>query len=364
MYKNIIHAALGAAILALSVSALAADPGEKAYIALEGEGKIAVLDTQTRQVIKQIDLAESVDGMPVAFAPHNVQVAPNGKTVWVTANVHGHHEHEQTGHEDMAPVAADQLIVIDPVADVITRRMPIAARAHLSHVVVTADGRTAYVNAQQQQRIYKIDAAAYRVLGFTKVADQGPHGIRLAPDSSKAYVAMMQGKNLGIMDTASGGMRYVSLGGAAVQSGVTADGKMVFASLFDTKRVALYATETGQLDFVNLPSEAKGPLQLYATPDSRFVYVADQGYYLDQPVGEHVYKIDLATKQVLATIKTGKAPHGVVVAKNGRLVYVTNLLGDDISVIDTASDQEIARIPVGKEPNGISLWSAQSGGTP
>lgn len=364
MLNKIIHAALGVTILALSLSALAANHSEKAYIALEGEGKIAVFDTQTRQVIKQIDLAESLDGMMVAFAPHNVQVAPNGKTVWITANVHGHHEHEQSGREVMAPVAADQVIVIDAATDAITQRIPVAAKAHLSHVVVTTDGLTAYVNAQEQQRIYKIDAATYRVQGFTKVAEQGPHGIRLSPDNSKAYLAMMQGKNLGIMDTASGGMRYVFVGGAAVQSGVTPDGKMALASVFDSKRVALYQTETGQLDFVDLPQEAKGPLQLYATPDSRFVYVADQGYYFKQPVGEHVYKIDLASKRVLATIKTGKAPHGVVVAKDGRRVYVSNLLSDDISVIDTASDQEIARIPVGKEPNGISLWSAQSGGTP
>jgi YVTN family beta-propeller protein len=365
MYKKIIHAVLSTTLFALSSSILAGDISEKIYVALEGDGTIAVLDAQTRQIIKQIVLTETVDGSPVVFAPHNVQVAPNGKTVWVTANVQGdHHEHEPAGHEAVDAVAADQVIVIDPETDNITQRIPIAAKVHLSHVVVSNDGRMAYVNAQKQQRIYKIDAATYRVRGFTKVADQGPHGLRLSTDSSKAYVAMMHGKNLGILDTTTGGIRYVSLGGAAVQTGVTPDGKMALASLYDVKRVAVYQIETGQLGFVNLPSEARGPLQLYPSPDSRFVYVADQGHSLGKPVGEYVYKIDLATKQVVASIKVGKAPHGAVVSKDGRLVYATNLLSGDLSVIDTTSDQEVARIPVGKEPNGISLWSPQVGGTP
>lgn len=365
MYNEFIQRVLlGAGLLVCCFSAVANDPSEKAYIALEGDGKIAVLDTETRQVVKQIDLTESTAENPLVFAPHNVQVAPDGKTVWVTANVHGHHEHEQSEHEEMAAAAADQVIVIDPQTDAIVQRISVAPQAHLSHVVVTEDGRTAYVNAQQLHRIYKIDASTFRIQGYTGVADHGPHGLRLSPDGSKAYIAMLQSNKLGIMNTATGGMRYVSVGGAAVQACATPDNKVAIASVYDAKHLALYNPVTGQVDFVPLPAEAKGPVQLYPTPDSRFVYVADQGYYFKQPVGDTVYKIDVAAKQVLKTIKAGTAPHGVVVSKDGRWVYVTNLLSDDISVIDTSSDLETARIPVGKEPNGISLWSAKSGGTP
>jgi YVTN family beta-propeller protein len=361
--KHMLCVALSAGFLALNSSDVAANPSEKAYIALEGEGKIAVLDTQIRQIVRQIDLSESVNGEPVVFAPHNVQVAPDGKTVWVTANVHGHHGHDQAGHDEMS-ATSDQVIVIDPQTDSIKQRIAVAPQAHLSHVAVSADGRTAYVNAQEQHRIYKIDAGAFRVQGYTSVAGQGPHGLRLSPDGSKAYIAMLQGNSLGIMDTASGGMSYVPMGGAAVQACATPDGKIAMASVYDAKRLALYQTATGRVDFVALPADAKGPVQLYATPDSRFVYVADQGYYFKQPVGDMVYKIDLSTKQVVKAIKAGKAPHGVVVSNDGHWVYVTNLLSDDVSVIDTSTDWEVIRIPVGKEPNGISLWSEKSGGTP
>src|SRR3989344_6561015 len=59
---------------------------EKVYVAVEGSGEIAVLDMQTRQVLKRINLSEEKNGMTVGYMPHNVQVAPDNKSVWVTAN--------------------------------------------------------------------------------------------------------------------------------------------------------------------------------------------------------------------------------------------------------------------------------------
>jgi YVTN family beta-propeller protein len=112
---------------------------------------------------------------------------------------------------------------------------------------------------------------------------------------------------------------------------------------------------TKELSFVDL-LDAKGPIQMYWTSDKKYVYVADQGVYFDQPPGMNTYKIDLAGKKVVATIDTGYAPHGVVVSPDGR-VWVTNLNGNSVSVIQ--DDRKIAEVDVGAAPNGISFWSAQ-----
>lgn len=177
-------------------------------------------------------------------------------------------------------------------------------------------------------------------------------------------VAMMGGKALGVLDLRTKEMKLVPLGGAAVQAGVTPDNKVALASLYDTKRLALYFPDSDRLEFVPLPAAAKGPVQMYPAPDGRHVYLTDQGYYFDQPTSEWVYRVDLATRRVAAEIKVGQAPHGIVVSDDGDFAYTTNLAGGDVSVIDTAAGQEVARIPVGKAPNGISLWSSASGGTP
>ena len=327
------------------------DLNQKIYVAIEGEAKIAVIDPVEGVVIKNIDIAD--------FSPHNVQVSPDNKTVWVTGNSAGH------GHSFLPIKSAnadtgeilDQVIVINPSTDAIIKRVQIGAGIHLAHVVLTPDSRYAYVTAQVQGMIHKIDAKSYRVIKSIATGEKSePHGLRISPDSKFAYVAMLGNKSLGVVDLKTDRFSEVPLGGASVQTGITPNNKFAVVSLYDTKQLAVYRISDGSISYINLPATARGPIQMYPTPDSRFIYLADQGYYFSQPSSQWVYKIDIETKKVTKEIKAGKAPHGVVVSADGKFVYVTNLLSGDVSVIDTARDEEVKTIKVGKEPNGVSIW--------
>lgn len=342
-------------------------PVEKIYVAVEGTGEIAVLDTKEKTVIRRIDLSLSGDANTlIAYMPHNVQVAPDGSYVWVTANAMSMTDHA-TGnmHEEEVASADDQVIVIDPKTDTIAQRIPIGKGLHLSHVVVSPKNDFALVAAQEKGMIYTINTSTFAIekeIATHKGAE--PHGLRLAPDGSKAYIAMLAGKSLGILDTATLTLTYTPLIGAAVQTAVTPDGHYVLATIYDKKTIAVFSTADQTLSYVNLPQEAQGPVQLYTTPDSQFAYVADQGHYFDQPQGNTVYIMDIRNQKIVGAVKAGEAPHGVVVSRDGLFAYVTNLLSSDVSVIDTTLRKEVARIRVGTQPNGISIWSNSLGKTP
>lgn len=347
---------------------------EKIYVAVEGDGKIAVIDPVKNKVKRNISLVKEHGGSILNFNPHNVQVAPNGETVWVTANAGSHdgghsfnfinNVFADAGHEESG-LSDDEVIVINPKTDLIIKRIPVAVGIHLAHVVLTPDSAYAYVTAQKEGVIYKINASTYEIDKKISLPDKSePHGIRIASDGSVAYLAMLGSKALGILDISKDTFSEMPLRGKAVQAGVTPDGNFAFVSLYDTKELAVYKKSSNTVDYVALPTDAKGPIQMYPTNDSRFVYLADQGYYFNQPSSDMVYKIDLMEMKVVKEIKAGKAPHGVVVSKDGKFVYVTNLLSGDVSVINALSDSEIARIAVGKEPNGISIWNKELGGTP
>ncbi|MCL4704969.1 YncE family protein [bacterium] len=350
---------------------------EKVYVALEGEGKVAVLDPTQKKVSTTIDLSERSESMTVGYMAHNVQVAPNGKSVWVTANVmteeamgEGHGEEEDEGAEmgRDTPTSAellDQVIVIDPLTDEIVRRIPIAVDSHLAHVVLSPDSRIAYVTLQEKGAIYAINAVTFTIeLKVDLGTNSGPHGARVSPDGSRVFIALMGGKGMGVLDIKTNNVWTYPLGSAVVQTAVTPNGRFVFSSLYETKQIARFDTATQEIVKINLPQEAKGPIQLYSTPDSRFVYVADQGYYFNQPTSDKVYRIDVAPGIVDQTILGGSAPHGVVVDAEGKYGYITNLVSDDVSIIDVKTNTEIARIPVGDMPNGISIWHRTRGGTP
>lgn len=67
------------------------------------------------------------------------------------------------------------------------------------------------------------------------------------------------------------------------------------------------------------------------------------------------------TALVVKTITVGNKAHGVVICKDGKIVYVTNSGDNTVSVIEVATKKVINTIPVGKKPNGISYLS-ESGG--
>ncbi len=343
---------------------LKSQPNEKVYVAVEGESKIVAIDLATNKIVSTIDLAVEHDGGRLPYAPHNVQVSPDMQTVWVTANAGTHQGHssrllpQALAHgEEKVGSDADEVIIIDPKTDQIKKRLPLGTGLHLAHVSLTPDSAYAMVTAQIEGAIYKINTQTYEVEQKVMALAQEPHGLRLSSDGLTAYVAMLKGNSLGIFDLQTNKLSTLPLGGAAVQTGVTPDGKTVVASLYDTKQLAVYNVATKRVNKIALPSEAKGPIQMYPTPDSKFVYLADQGYYFNQPPSEWVYKIDLEKLAVVKNIKAGAAPHGVVVSPDGARVYITNLLSGDVSVIDTATDVEVQKIKVGKEPNGVSVWA-------
>ncbi len=343
--------------------------GDKIYVAVEEAGELAVIDAKDRNVIKRIDLSEEIGGMKIGFMPHNVQVAPDNKSVWVTANAMDMNKEKVSffkipkasadeGHgEEGGMKVNDEVIVIDPFTDKIVKRIEMGTDLHLSHVALTSDSGYAIAAAQTKGIVYKINTKTYEV-EKEAITEKGgePHGLRISPDGKTAYIAMLKGKSIGVLDMEKMSLSYIPLKGAAVQTGVTPDGKYSLASVYDAKSLAVYDIASKKLSYVDLPKEAKGPVQLYPTPDSRFVYVADQGYYFNQPNSDLVYKIDLREMKVAETIKGGNAPHGVAVSQDGKFVYVTNLLSDDLSVIDTALGKEVAKIKVGKMPNGVSLF--------
>ncbi len=336
----------------------------KIYVAAEGNSTIAVIDPIDQQKIGEISLSIEHDGGFLPFAPHNVQASPDGLRIWVTANAGSHQNHSGSelipralAHGDAPGDDDDQLVFIDPFTDKITGRLPLGTGLHLAHIVFTPDSRYAYVTAQKGDKIYKINVESLTVeKEITTPVGSEPHGLRIDPAGHTAYVAMLGSKSLGRLDLTTDQISYTPLGGQAVQTGITPDGEYVVTSLYDTKQLAIFRPATGNLSFINLGNDSRGPIQMYPTPDSRFVYLADQGFYFNQPIGRAVLKIDLALGQVVKRIETGQAPHGVVISPDGAYAYVTNLLDGNVAVINTASDEVTTTINVGKEPNGITYW--------
>ena len=330
-------------LLAWSSVSLAAD---KVYVANEGADTVNVLDAASFKTLASVRVGKM---------PHNVQVSPDGKVVWVTNNGEPGQAGDAFSHKGVAKDDHDAMAkpgavwVIDTSTDAVIAKVPVGM--HPAHVVVSPDGRFAYITNGGDDTVSVIDTSAQRVVATIPVG-KFPHGLRISPDGKQAYVANLKGGTVSVIDTVSQKeVAQVPAGKGPAQVGFTPDGRLVLVSLSEENAVAVIDPATRKV--IRKVAVGAVPIQLYATPDSRTLLVANQG--TRKKPGSTVSMIDLESFKVAKTVVTGAGAHGVAVDRDGRYAYVTNSYANSVSVLDIKNSKVVASVRVGKGPNGISV---------
>lgn len=312
----------------------------KVFVAVEDGQCITVINAVTDEITNTISFNDGSGNMMMV---HNVQASPDGKSVWATIN-------------PFDPGSVDQLAVIDPVRETVTDLIDIGVGMQLAHIVFDERSQYAFVTATDSDLVIQVNTATHEIerkifLG----AGHMPHGMRCKNDV--LYVANMGSETISAINILTGNITEIPAGGMAVQTAITRDGKFVFASVYDMREVLRYEVLTGEAISISLPAHAQGPVQLYPSPNGQYLYVCDQGVWMGMPASDQVFVIDINSGTVIDSVTAGTAPHGVVVSRDGKKIYVTNNLDNSVSVIDAENLAVTATVHVGMEPNGITWWS-------
>jgi YVTN family beta-propeller protein len=340
-------------------------------VADELSGTVTVIDATTRQKIGaiQITLRIPLEGLVIPYSPLDIAVAPDGRTVWVTAPQpqSGCAGGEAGCGDPLIPpaYAIDQVIVVDPATDSIIARIKVPSldtgMVHVAGVVVDRESRFAYVTATAANQIIRIDAKTFEVVGRV---DLGPgreaNDIEICGD--QLVVANgFGGRSMSLVSTQDGTVDEVPLNGVPLQIACSPDGRFAYASLFDTREVIRYELATGALTRIALPEGSQGPLQILVTADGSKLYVCDQGTFFSRLPGEKLYEIDAVNAKVVGEFTVGRGPTGVVLTNGESRAYVTSFLSASVSVVDLKKRRvETATLPVGTGPKGIGFWSGVS----
>ncbi|MBY4595364.1 cytochrome D1 domain-containing protein [Ottowia caeni] len=331
-------------LLAWSGTTVAAD---QVYVANEGADTVSVLDAASLKTLTSVRVGKM---------PHNVQVSPDGKLVWVTNNGEPDQAADVSAHKGMAHQGdhgamgkPGAIWAIDTATNAVVAKVPVGM--HPAHVVVSPDGRLAYVTNGGDNTVTVIDTVVRSHVATIPVG-QFPHGLRFSPNGKEVYVANLKGGTVSVIDTASQTeVAQVPTGKGPAQTGFTPDGRLAFASLSDENAIAVIDPATRKV--IRKVAVGTVPIQLYATPDSRMLLVANQG--TRKMPGKTVSMIDLESFKVVKTFVTGAGAHGVVVDRDGLNAYVTNIYANSVSVLDLKNRKVTKTVPVGKAPNGISV---------
>jgi YVTN family beta-propeller protein len=83
-----------------------------------------------------------------------------------------------------------------------------------------------------------------------------------------------------------------------------------------------------------------------------------QKLYILSSLGDDATVVDVATNQIIKTIKVGLEPHGIAAPKSQDVLYVSTEGDRSLTVIDPIKDEVITRYDIfGKRPNEIEITS-------
>jgi DNA-binding beta-propeller fold protein YncE len=187
--------------------------------------------------------------------------------------------------------------------------LTVPACAGIDHMDFTADGRRLLASCEFAGSAVVVDVARERVVRTVALRRGGmPQDVKLSPDGRVFYVADMMAGGVWLVD----------------------------------------AHSFRKLGFVRTGRGAHG---LYASRDSRYLYVSNRGE-------GSISLISFRTRKVARTwhLPGGGSPDMGGVSADGRVLWLSGRYNAEVYAISTRSGRLIRRIPVGQGPHGLCVY--------
>jgi len=275
----------------------------------------------------------------------------------------------------------NSLVIVDPATLTIVARVPAGNDPH--EVAVSDDGKTAYIsNYSNGNSISVVDLVVQKALAPIDLgALRQPHGLEF--DGGKVYFTAEGAKVVGRYDPATQKIDWVIGTGQNRTHMVTVskDLKTVFTSNVSSATISIIAQGPAQggppprgrgpgpavrgpgpggraggppmrapamdWNITNVPV-GHGAEGFDLTPDGKELWVANAQ---DQTISI----IDVASKQVVATIPSTQAANRLKITLDGKYAFVSDMDGNDLLVIDVATRKEYKKITLPASSEGLLM---------
>jgi YVTN family beta-propeller protein len=288
--------------------------------------------------------------------------------------------------------AGDSVDVINPRTYKVVEHFPVGALPQ--HVTPSHDLKTLYVNNDVGNTLTPINPRTGRPGTPFPVDD--PYNLYFTIDGRYAIVVAERLHRLDFRNAHTFRLvRALTVPCAGVNHmDFSPNGHYVIASCeFSGRLLKVDVRRFKVLGVRTLPRRFSVPQDVRSSPDAKVFYVADLA-------AGGVWEVDPARFKVIGFIHTGAGAHGLVVGRNGKVLYVANRNEGSVSVIsfrthkvinkwripgggspdmgdvsadgrvlwlsgrynscvyaiNTRTGRLIARIPVGPSPHGLSVW--------
>jgi len=271
----------------------AAPDGSRLYVSNEADRTVDVVDMRTLKVFKKI---------PLSGPPNNIAISKDGRRLYQA--IHGE------------PFGVD---VIDTASLTNAKRLPLDG-LQIHNTYVTPDGK--YVIAASDDRTFTV-----------VVIDQKTE------ESVRSIKFTNRPRPLAFYTNPDGSTKWIVAGLSELHGFVVAD----FATGKEIHKIN-FPDDGGPVKMQKVRAAIGNPNHgIGVQPDNKAVWVTDRLYNV-------VHAYSLPELKYLGAVPVAVDPFWMTFTPDSKFVYVANDASASVSAIDTHSMKEIARIPVGQVP--------------
>ncbi len=294
----------------------------RVYVPNSGSDTVDIIDPKTLKVIKSF---------PVGRQPQHVVPSWDLKDLWVLNDL------------------GDTVTHIDPVTGEKGRTLPVEDPYNM---YFTPDGKSAIVVAERLRRLDFRDPHTMKMQSSTKVACRGVDHMDFSADGTYFIASCEFTGELLKVDVASRKVvGTLKLQPKAMPQDVklSPDGKVFYVA--DMMANGIHLIDGATLKELSLLPTGKGAHGLYASRDSKYLFVSNRGE-------GSVSVVDFATRTVAHKwiIPKGGSPDMGGVSADGKVLWLAGRYSREVYAIDTTDGHLVARIPVGKGPHGLCIY--------
>jgi YVTN family beta-propeller protein len=304
------------------LSPVVRDFPSRVYVPNSESNTVSVIDPKTYKV---------TNTFPVGTLPQHVTPSYDLKTLWVT--------------NDMG----NSLTPIDPQTGKPGKPVPVTDPYNM---YFTPDGRYAIVVAERNQRLDFRDAQTMKLHHSLSVPCPGVDHMDFTADGRYLLASCEFGGSVVVVDVAREKVvKQIPLhsGGMPQDVKLSPDGKVFYVA--DMMANGVWMVDAHSFRKIGFIPTGTGAHGLYASRDSRYLYVSNRGE-------GSISLIDFATRKVARKwqLPGGGSPDMGGVSADGKVLWLSGRYNSEVYAIDTQSGKLLARIPVGSGPHGLCVY--------
>ena len=312
--------ALTATMVLAAAAAHARDTGQ-VFVTSEKDNALNVVDAARMEVTGSV---------PLCKRPRHLQLSPDRARLYVACSDGNH------------------IAVWDVATRKVVEKLEVGDDPEMFDL--SPDGRMLYASNEEGSALTAYDLVAHRKLFEVKVGGE-PEGVKVSADGKTVYVASEVASMVHVVDVASRKVvKNIAVGKRPRRFLLTPGQLWVSNELGASVSLIALADHTvqGTIDFrpPGMRAEDVTPVGMALSADGKTAYVG-------LGLANHVAVVDVASRQVRAYVLVGKRAWGLGLSRDGRRLYVANNLSDDLTIVDTAAMKALKTVKSGRAPHSV-----------